>query len=92
MTLAIAEPTLRGSRTSRSRPLKAAEDGTPSASVQSPRAAQIYEIMLSWSPWSIMLRQQALLAQACSSMIKTHLQFARILGLPACQSPRPARR
>jgi hypothetical protein len=91
MALAIAEPRLRAPRSPLSGPLKAAEDRVLNASAQLPQTAQIYEIMLSWSPWSTMLRQQALIAQAFSSMLKAHQQFAQIWRLPARQAPRPRR-
>jgi hypothetical protein len=72
MTLAIAEPRLRGSRKPSSGPLEASEHPNPRAHAQLPQTAQTYETMLSWSPWSTMLRQQALLAEAFLSMIKAH--------------------
>lgn len=89
MALAVAEPRLRGSRNPRNTPLKAAEGRTPGASAQPP---QIFEMMLSWSPWAIILRQQALLVQAFSSMIKAQQEFAQNWTLPARQAPRPAAR
>ena len=89
MALAIAEPRLRAPRSPR---IKAVEHGSPSASAQLPQRAHIYEMMLSWSPWSTVLRQQAFMAQAFSSMVKAQQQFAQIWRLPARQAPRPARR
>ena len=86
MALAIAEPRLRAPRSPRIK-----VEGSPSASAQLPQRAHIYE-MLSWSPWSTMLRQQAFMAQAFSSMVKAQQQFAQLWRLPARQAPRPARR
>jgi hypothetical protein len=36
--------------------------------------------MFSWSPWNVMLRQQALVAQALSNMMRTQQQFVRMLS------------
>jgi hypothetical protein len=36
--------------------------------------------MLCWSPWNVMLRQQAVLVQALSNMMRAQQQFARMLS------------
>ena len=36
--------------------------------------------MLYWSPWNVMLRQQAFVAQALSNMMRAQQQFARMLS------------
>jgi hypothetical protein len=36
--------------------------------------------MLSWSPWNVMLRQQAFVVQALSNMMRAQQQFARMLS------------
>lgn len=88
MPLAIAEPRLRDSRNSRNGPQEAAESLTSGASGKPPQTAPMYEMMLAWSPWSVMLRQQALLAQIGSSMIEAQQEFARQWTAP----PRPTDR
>ena len=88
ITLAIAEPRLRASRNPRRGALEVAERQTPrKASASAPllqkAGGQIYEMMLNCSPWSAMLRHQALLAYAFSNMIDAQQQFAQIWRLPA---------
>jgi len=36
--------------------------------------------MLCWSPWSVMLRQQAFMVHALSNMMRAQQQFARMLS------------
>jgi len=36
--------------------------------------------MLRWSPWSVMLRQQAFMVHALSNMMRAQQQFARMLS------------
>jgi hypothetical protein len=38
------------------------------------------ETMLGWSPWIVMLRQQAFVAHALSNMMRAQQQFARMLS------------
>ena len=38
------------------------------------------ETMLCWSPWNVMLRQQAFMAHALSNMMRAQQQFARMLS------------
>jgi hypothetical protein len=89
MALRIAEPKLRGPR--KLSPLNTIEHGHAS-SAHKPRPAQIYGMMLGWSPWIIMLRQQALLAQVFSHMIEGQLQFAQNWSLPTRQAARVVKR
>jgi len=86
MALGIAEPRLRGPRNTGS--LNTTEQGHAGPSAHTPLPAQIFGIMLDWSPWVIMLRQQALLAQVLSRMIEAQQQYARIGRLPARQAAR----
>ena len=43
-------------------------------------ALSLSETMLCWSPWNVMLRQQAFVAQALSNMMRAQQQFARMLS------------
>jgi hypothetical protein len=80
MALAIAEPKLRG-------PSKATEQRHARSSVQAPRAAQTDVMMLVWSPWIAMLRQQALLARDVIGIISARQQeFAQLWRLPSRQA------
>jgi len=36
--------------------------------------------MLFWSPWNVMLRQQAFVVHALSNMMRAQQQFARMLS------------
>jgi hypothetical protein len=80
IALGISEPKLRGQRSGNvvalareDRPLRAVEDRTPSP-------LPLSEIMLCWSPWNVMLRQQAFVAQALSNIMRAQQQFARMLS------------
>jgi hypothetical protein len=86
MALGIAEPRLRGPRDTGS--LNTTEHGHAGPSAHTSLPAQIFGIMLDWSPWVIMLRQQALLALVLSRMIEAQQQYARIGRLPARQAAR----
>jgi hypothetical protein len=77
MAMAVAEPRLRGSRNPQT-----TDHRKGATSAQFPQTAQIYEIMLSWSPWRTMLRQQTLLAQVFSSMLKAQQAVAQNWTLP----------
>ena len=65
MALAMAEPRQRESRSQQT-----TDHRNANTSARFPQTAQIYELMLSWSPWRTMLRQQALLVQAFSSPVR----------------------
>ena len=94
MTLAVVEPRLRASKPRDRVTVKASPDRTANEAVEVSRRearpetnpsaydtkAQPYDIMLSWSPWSVMLRQQAFVAQALSNMMRAQQQFARMLS------------
>jgi hypothetical protein len=89
MALRIAEPKLRRPRNMN--PLNMIEHGHGS-SARTPQPAQIYGMMLGWSPWVIMLRQQVLLAQACSHIIEGQRQFAQNWSLPTRRAARVVKR
>ena len=92
IALGIAEPKLRGPSSNvgalarKDKPLRAVEDRLLSAGVEvatetKPSSARpLSETMLCWSPWNVMLRQQALVAQALSNMMRAQQQFARMLS------------
>ena len=91
MTLAVVEPRLRASKPRNRVTIKASPDRTANESVEvsesrparNPSAydikAQPYAIMLSWSPWSVMLRQHAFAVHAFSNMMRAQQQLAQIL-------------
>jgi hypothetical protein len=59
------------------------------SSSQQPRPVQPYETMLRWSPWCLMLRQQAILAQGLVLLIGAQRQFVencRLLSRPAARA------
>jgi hypothetical protein len=69
------------------KPLRVVEDEPVRAVVEVARsetkpssALPLSETMLSWSPWNVMLRQQAVLVQALSNMMRAQQQFARMLS------------
>ena len=69
------------------KPLKVVEDEPVRAVVEVARretkpssALPLSETMLCWSPWNVMLRQQAVLVQALSNMMRAQQQFARMLS------------
>ena len=93
IALGISEPKLRGQPSGnvgalarKHKPLRAVEDRPLSAVVEvatetKPSSAlPLSETMLCWSPWNVMLRQQAFMAQALSNMMRAQQQFARILS------------
>jgi hypothetical protein len=43
-------------------------------------ALPLFETMLCWSPWNVMLRQQAFVVHALSNTIRAQQQFARMLS------------
>ena len=93
MALAVAEPRLRAPKRRDRVTLKASPDTTVSEAVEvtqresrpetNPSAndtiVKPYDIMLSWSPWSVMLRQHALAVHAFSNMMRAQQQLAQIL-------------
>ena len=93
MTLAVVEPRLRASKPRNRVTIKASPDRTANDAVEvslresRPEAnqsaydtkAQPYDIMLNWSPWSVMLRQHAFAVHAFSNMMRAQLQLAQIL-------------
>jgi hypothetical protein len=72
--LAVDEPRLsvsRRPRKAKAKPRARLATGTTApAAVQNDAPGQILQLMLTWSPWSIMLRQQALLASMLSTMMR----------------------
>ena len=85
IALGISEPKLRGQPSGNvgalareDKPLRAvvevATETKPSSTLP------LSETMLCWSPWNVMLRQQALVAQALSNMMRAQQQFARMLS------------
>jgi hypothetical protein len=94
MTLAVVEPRLRASSKPRDRvTVKASPDRRANEAVEvsgrgSPpepsrfandTQAQPYDLLI-WSPWSVMLRQQALVARTLSNMMRAQQQLARMLS------------
>jgi hypothetical protein len=93
IALGIYEPKLRG-RPSGSvgavaredKPLRAVQDkplrvvGEVARTETKPPAFPLSETMLGWSPWIVMLRQQAFVAHALSNMMRAQQQFARMLS------------
>ena len=59
-------------------PLTAVADVAPETKPSS--ALPLYETMLSLSPWNVLLRQQAFMAQALSNMMRAQQQYARMLS------------
>ena len=47
---------------------------------KSSSALPLSETMLCWSPWNVMLRQQAFMVHALSNMMRAQQQFARMLS------------
>ena len=92
MALGISEPKLRGpsgnvgALAREDKPLRAVEDRPLRAVVEVATetkpslALSLSETMLCWSPWNVMLRQQAFVAQALSNMMRAQQQFARMLS------------
>ena len=89
IALGISEPKLRGQRSGNvialareDRPLRAVEDRPVEVATETktPSPLPLSEIMLCWSPWNVMLRQQAFVAQALSNMMRAQQQFARMLS------------
>jgi hypothetical protein len=94
IALGISEPKLRGQRSGNvvalareDRPLRAVEDRPVEVApvevapeTKTPSPLPLSEIMLCWSPWNVMLRQQAFVAQALSNMMRAQQQFARMLS------------
>ena len=93
IALGISEPKLRrkpsgkvGALMREDKPLRAVEDGPLTAvadeapETKPSSALPLYETMLSLSPWNVLLRQQAFMAQAISDMMRAQQQFARMLS------------
>ena len=93
IALGISEPKLRGQpsgnvgtlahkdkplRAVQGRPLTAVVEVAPETKPSS--ALPLSETMFCWSPWNVMLRQQALVAQALSNMMRAQQQFVRMLS------------
>ena len=90
--LAVVEPRLRASKLRDRVTVKASRHKTANETVEGSRResrpetnpsahdarAKPYDIMLSWSPWSVMLRQQALAVHAFSNMMRAQQQLAQI--------------
>ena len=94
MALGVFEPKLRGQPSGKvgalarkDKPLRAVEDRPLKAVIEVARtetkpssALPLSETMPSWSPWNVMLHQQAFVAQSLSNMMRAQLQFARMLS------------
>jgi hypothetical protein len=94
IALGIYEPKLRGQPSGsvgaiarEDKPLRAVEDKPLRAVVEVARteakpssALPLFETMLCWSPWNVMLRQQAFVVHALSNTIRAQQQFARMLS------------
>ena len=85
IALAISEPKLRGKTSGNvdalareNKPLQAVVEVATETKPSS--ALPLSETMLCWSPWNIMLHQQAFVAQALSNMMRAQQQFARMLS------------
>jgi hypothetical protein len=89
--LRMAEPTLRGPRQPRTKLPEEGHAGSPAElgplSFKLPEWSQdgspaktseplpVNAMMLSWSPWTAMLRQQALMARGLLSVMEAQIQF-----------------
>ena len=94
IALGIYEPKLRGQPSGsvgavarEDKPLRAVEDKPLRAVVEVARteakpssALPLFETMLCWSPWNLMLRQQAFVVHALSNTMRAQQQFARMLS------------
>jgi hypothetical protein len=94
IALGIYEPKLRGRPSGSAgavaredKPLRAVEDKPLRAVVEvartktkPPSALPLSETMFGWSPWIVMLRQQAFVVHALSNMMRAQQQFARMLS------------
>ena len=75
MALSVPEAKLRGPRYSPTDQVNSSDHANNSSSSASMRPpAQIYETMHSWSPWHLVLRQQAVLAQGFAFLIGVQRQ------------------
>ena len=86
IALGIYEPKLRG-QPSGSVGAVAREDKPLRAAVEVARtetkpssALPLFETMLCWSPWNVMLRQQAFVVHAIANTMRAQQQFARMLS------------
>ena len=61
------------------KPLRAVEE-VARTETKSSSALPLSETMLCWSPWNVMLRQQAFMVHALSNMMRAQQQFARMLS------------
>ena len=87
IALGISEPKLRGQPSGNvgalareDKPLRAVEDRPFSAVVEVATEPKPTSALPLWSPWNVMLHQQAFVAQALSNMMRAQLQFARMLS------------
>jgi hypothetical protein len=94
IALGISEPKLRGQPSGNGavaredKPLRAVEDEPLRAVVEVARTETKPSLslplsettMLCWSPWNVMLRQQAFVVHALSNMMRAQQQFARMLS------------
>jgi hypothetical protein len=85
IALGIYEPKLRGRPSGvgavarEDKPLRAVVE-VARTETKPPSALPLSETMLCWSPWIVMLRQQALVAHALSNMVRAQQHFARMLS------------
>lgn len=79
MALTIAEPRLRGALQSGMNLAGQNRTGLPANIL---RPVQLSDMMLIWSPWVAMLRQQALFARGFLSMMEAQQKVARLWSLP----------
>jgi hypothetical protein len=94
IALGISEPKLRGRPSGNGavaredKPLRAVEHKPLRAVVEVARTETKPSLslplsettMLCWSPWNVMLRQQAFVVHALSNMMRAQQQFARMLS------------
>jgi hypothetical protein len=78
IALTATEPKLRGPRRARTDLTK---QFRTSSSAKTLRPTQLYDLMRIWSPWVILLRQQALLARGFFIMMEAQQQFAKVWPL-----------
>jgi hypothetical protein len=76
MALTVTEAKLKGPRFRSTDPVNTTAHEQAGSSAQRAQPAQAYGSVLRWSPWCLMLSQQALLAQGLILLIGAQRQFA----------------
>jgi hypothetical protein len=90
IALRISQPKLRGQPSRNgagareNKPLRAVEHAVVEVARTETKPSSAHPLsegtMLCWSPWSVMLRQQAFMVHALSNMMRAQQQFARMLS------------